>query len=77
MGRMNPPWLTCFRLTNVSIYLLSRLGAQQLAVDIFQTHRQQSEVDAEEAAESLYDLVEKAPSYWQDLNEPVDRVLTT
>ncbi|KAJ7047696.1 hypothetical protein C8F04DRAFT_1059775 [Mycena alexandri] len=33
--------------------------------------------DAEEAAESLYDLVEKAPSFWQDLNEPVDRVLTT
>ncbi|KAJ7781591.1 hypothetical protein B0H16DRAFT_1498983 [Mycena metata] len=33
--------------------------------------------DAEEAAESLYDLVEKAPSFWQELNEPVDRVLTT
>ncbi|KAJ6539023.1 hypothetical protein B0H19DRAFT_1176767 [Mycena capillaripes] len=44
---------------------------------IFQAHRQRSELDAEEAAESLYDLVEKAPSYWQDLNEPVGRILTT
>ncbi|KAJ7233121.1 hypothetical protein B0H12DRAFT_180043 [Mycena haematopus] len=39
--------------------------------------RERSDVEAEEAAESLYDLVEKAPSYWQDLNEPVDGVLTT
>ncbi|KAJ7667681.1 hypothetical protein DFH06DRAFT_1183265 [Mycena polygramma] len=44
---------------------------------IFQTHRRRSDIDAEEAAESLYDLVEKAPSYWQELNEPVDRILTT
>ncbi|KAJ6510161.1 hypothetical protein C8R47DRAFT_784787 [Mycena vitilis] len=44
---------------------------------IFQTHRRRSNIDAEEAAESLYDLVEKAPSYWQELNEPVDRILTT
>ncbi|KAJ6567193.1 hypothetical protein DFH09DRAFT_1363383 [Mycena vulgaris] len=44
---------------------------------IFRAHREKGETDAEEAAESLYDLVEKAPSYWQDLNDPVDHVLTT
>lgn len=45
--------------------------------DIFRAHRKKSELDAEEAAESLYDLVEKAPSYWQDLNDPVEHMLTT
>ncbi|KAJ7122766.1 hypothetical protein C8R44DRAFT_704467 [Mycena epipterygia] len=44
---------------------------------IFRVHREKRETDAEEAAESLYDLVEKAPSYWQDLNDPVDHILTT
>ncbi|KAJ7499248.1 RNA polymerase I-specific transcription-initiation factor-domain-containing protein [Mycena latifolia] len=46
---------------------------------IFRAHRNKSETDAEEAAtaESLYDLVEKAPTYWQDLKDPVDHVLTT
>ncbi|KAJ7367965.1 hypothetical protein DFH08DRAFT_829921 [Mycena albidolilacea] len=64
---------------------ISSLGLQEpTEVDMFpayehffRAHRQRSETDAEEAAESLYDLVEKAPSYWQDLNEPVDCVLTT
>ncbi|KAJ7774188.1 RNA polymerase I-specific transcription-initiation factor-domain-containing protein [Mycena maculata] len=44
---------------------------------IFRAHRKKSEVDAEETAESLYDLVEKAPLYWQDLNDPVEYMLTT
>ncbi|KAJ7162551.1 hypothetical protein C8R43DRAFT_990633 [Mycena crocata] len=44
---------------------------------IFRAHSRNSQIHAEEAAESLYDLVEKAPSYWQDLNDPVDHILTT
>ncbi|KAJ6627504.1 hypothetical protein B0H10DRAFT_1994910 [Mycena sp. CBHHK59/15] len=61
------------------------LGSHDLAVVdmspaydfVFRAHRERSEIDAEEAAESLYDLVEKAPSYWQDRNDPVDHMLTT
>ncbi|KAJ7087172.1 hypothetical protein B0H15DRAFT_781592 [Mycena belliarum] len=44
---------------------------------IFRVHSHEKGMDAEEAAESLYDLIEKAPSYWQDFNGPVDQVLTT
>ncbi|KAJ7688411.1 hypothetical protein B0H17DRAFT_657363 [Mycena rosella] len=64
---------------------VSSLGSQDLttvnmfpAYDyIFRAYRKKSETDAEEAAESLYDLVEKAPTFWQDLNDPVDHVLTS
>ncbi|KAJ7638505.1 hypothetical protein FB45DRAFT_826943 [Roridomyces roridus] len=44
---------------------------------ISQTYREESDLDAAAAAESLYDLVEKAPSYWQDLNDPVEHMLTS
>ncbi|KAK7061434.1 60S ribosomal protein [Favolaschia claudopus] len=39
--------------------------------------RPQREMDDEQAAETLYDLVEKAHSFWQDVDPALDRVLTT
>lgn len=44
---------------------------------IFREDHQKIEKDDEEAAESFYDLVEKASSYWQDMNEPVDYTITS
>jgi hypothetical protein len=75
--RETPPRLIWPLLTNVRADVPVLRAGFPISADIFRAHRQRSEIDAEEAAESLYDLVEKAPSYWQDLNEPVDRVLTT
>ncbi|KAF8211474.1 hypothetical protein K438DRAFT_1709725 [Mycena galopus ATCC 62051] len=64
----------------------STLGAREPTVfdmgpayeHFFLTHRPRREHELEvDEAEALYDLVEKAPSFWQDLNEPVEKVLTS
>ncbi|KAJ7283465.1 hypothetical protein C8J57DRAFT_1292640 [Mycena rebaudengoi] len=65
--------------------LVRPLGSHDLTVvdmssaydQIFHGQDQKNKMDEEDAAESLYDLVEKAPSYWQDLNDPVVHMLTT
>ncbi|KAJ6516226.1 hypothetical protein C8R45DRAFT_889673 [Mycena sanguinolenta] len=47
------------------------------AYEHFFRRRELDDADEAAEAEALYDLVEKAPAFWQDLNEPVENVLTT
>jgi hypothetical protein len=76
-GHTSSPRLICSKLTTVRKSHRCAEVPYQIHSDIFRAHRVKGEIDAEEAAESLYDLVEKAPSYWQDLNDPVEHALTT
>ncbi|KAF7301555.1 60S ribosomal protein [Mycena indigotica] len=56
--------------------------AEETMLDMRQVYKRflrepQETRSEEEIAESFYDLVERASSFWQEMNEPVDHILTS
>lgn len=72
--------LTFLLLTSVCIKFPSRLSVSptyRSTLDLFLLYEEQQEEREDKEAESLYDVIEQAPLFWQKADTAEEQVLTT